>query len=252
MEQYLRHYVEPYCRDWDAYLPYAQFAMNNSRSMSTGLTPYYLNYGRHPRTPLTAWQAAVQTGNRVPGAVAYRQRIADALAHAKQCLTKSQAAMKKAADRKRRPAPVYTVGQEVLLSTRNLAFKGFTGAHARKLLPRWVGPFKVAALVGQSAVRLNLLEDMRIHDVFHVSLVKPYQHGGTGVVPPPLLALDNSLQYEIECIVAQRGRGSTLQYLTRWAGYSGDHDTWEPASGFKNAPEIVAAWNVRRLQQDSA
>ena len=113
-------------------------------------------------------------------------------------------------------------------------------------------PLKIPALVGQSAVRLSLLEDMRIHDVFHVSLVKPYRHGGAGVVPPPLLALDNSLQYEIESIVAQRGRGSTQQYLIRWKGYSSVHDTWKPSSGLKNAPEIVAAWNVHRLEQASA
>jgi len=97
---------------------------------------------------------------------------------------------------------VYAVGQEVLLSTKHLNFKGFKGVNARKLLPRWVGPFKVAALVGQAAVRLDLLTDMGIHPVFHVSLVKPYRHGGTGVAPSPVLALDNSVQYVIDHIVA--------------------------------------------------
>ena len=195
---------------------------------------------------MTAWQADVHNRVRAPGALLLRQRIADALARAKLCLAKAQAAMKRAADKKRRPAPVYTVGQEVLLSARNLAFKGFAGAHARKLLPRWVGPFKVAALVGGSAVRLNLLKDMGIHNVFHVSLVKPYRHGGTGVAPPPVLALDNTLQYEVERILGQRGRGRKLEYLVRWRGYSSDHDTWEPASEVGNAPDIVAAWEAQR------
>jgi hypothetical protein len=154
--------------------------------------------------------------------------------------------MKAAADRKRRPAPTYEVGQEVLLSTKNLAFKGFKNAHARKLLPRFVGPFKVEALVGKAAVKLALLKNMGIHPVFHVSLVKPYLHDGTSdAVPPPVLALDNSVQYEVESILAQRGRGRTLEYLVKWKGHSTQHNSWEPASGLENAPEVVAAWQAR-------
>jgi hypothetical protein len=249
LEQFLRHYVSAHCKDWDAYLPCAAFALNNSRHSSTGVTPFYLNYGRHPRTPLRTWMDVV--GGRVPAACDFRQRIAEALTQAKACLLKSQAQMKAAADRKRRPAPTYEVGQEVLLSTKNLAFKGFKHAHAKKLLPRFVGPFKVEALVGKAAVKLSLLKNMGIHPVFHVSLVKPYLHDGTSdAVPPPVLALDNSVQYEVESILAQRGRGRTLEYLVKWRGYSTQHNSWEPASGLENAPEVVAAWQARTPTTD--
>jgi len=245
LEQYLRHYVTTYCKDWDAYLPFAAFAINNSRSSATGMTPYFLNYGRHPRTPLTSWQTFV---SRVPAATEFRQRIADALTQANACLLRAQVAMKVAADKRRRPAPTYRIGDQVLLSTRHLHFKGFHGTNARKLLPRYVGPFGVVALVGKSAVKLALLKDMGIHPVFHVSLVKPYHHGDTGVAPPPVMALDNTVQYEIEKIVAQRGRGRSLQYLIKWKGYDDVHNSWEPAIGLKNAPEVVAAWRVDHPQ----
>jgi len=91
LEQYLRHYIAAHCKDWDAYLPCAMFAINNSPSSATGMSPFFLNYGRHPRTPLTQWQAVVSS--KVPGATAFRKRIADAVAHAKQCLLKAQARM---------------------------------------------------------------------------------------------------------------------------------------------------------------
>jgi hypothetical protein len=180
--------------------------------------------------------------------VAFKQRIVDALAQAKACLLSAQDKMKAAADKHRRPAPSYQVGDEVLLSTRNLAFKGFKKANARKLLPRFVGPFKVEALVGKAAVRLSLLKDMGVHPVFHVSLVKKYHHDGTSVAPPPVLALDNSVQFEIESIIAQRGSGRTLQYLVKWKGYSQAHNSWEPASELGNAPDIVAAWRQKTRQ----
>jgi hypothetical protein len=250
LEQYLRHYVSAHCKDWDAYLPCAMFAVNNSRSSATGMTPFYLNYGRNPRTPLHDWQAVVSS--KVPSAVEFRKRIADALAHAAACLAKSQQRMKAAADKRRRPAPEYKVGDEVLLSTRNLAFKGFKGANASKLLPRWVGPFQIAALVGKAAVKLNLLAHMKIHDVFHVSLVKPYKHGSTGVAPPPVMTLDNQLEYEIDRILDDRGKGRNKEYLVKWLGYPDSESSWELADSLQNAPDVVAAYELSQASADNA
>ncbi len=59
----------------------------------------------------------------------------------------------------------------MLLSTRNLALKG---ALSRKLSARYVGPFLVVAKYGNTAYKLNLPPNMKIHPVFHVSLLKPY------------------------------------------------------------------------------
>ncbi len=38
---------------WERYLPMAEFVINSSASPSTGYTPFYLNYGFEPVTPLT-------------------------------------------------------------------------------------------------------------------------------------------------------------------------------------------------------
>ena len=37
--------------DWDRCLPNLQFAYNTARHTSTGETPFYLTYGRHPIVP---------------------------------------------------------------------------------------------------------------------------------------------------------------------------------------------------------
>jgi hypothetical protein len=40
--------------EWDLYVPAAAFASNNSYHTSTFNTPFFLNYGRHPRMPFAA------------------------------------------------------------------------------------------------------------------------------------------------------------------------------------------------------
>ncbi len=52
IEDMLRHIVSPAMTNWDELLVHAQFAINNAWQESVQNTPFYLNHGRHPRTPL--------------------------------------------------------------------------------------------------------------------------------------------------------------------------------------------------------
>ena len=53
LQEVIRHYVGPRRDDWDTLLPLAEFAINNSVAESTGMTPFYMNSGQHPNTPLS-------------------------------------------------------------------------------------------------------------------------------------------------------------------------------------------------------
>ncbi|KAJ9522275.1 hypothetical protein QJQ45_008106 [Haematococcus lacustris] len=134
---------------------------------------------------------------------------------------------------------MFQVGDRVLLSTMNL--RNMVGK-ARKLLPRYVGPFRIEAHVGRDAVKLTLPPAMsRIHPVFHVSLLRPYE-GNFGRLPPTELGwLDDSPQYEVERIVNHRHvrAGKAKEYLVKWKGYDDSDNTWEPASNLANAPDCV-------------
>ena len=51
VEDMLRHFVSPTMTNWDELLVHAQFEINNAWQESVQNTPFYLNHGRHPRTP---------------------------------------------------------------------------------------------------------------------------------------------------------------------------------------------------------
>ncbi|KAG2983838.1 hypothetical protein PC123_g24915 [Phytophthora cactorum] len=38
-------------KSWSSFLPMVEFALNNAEHASTRITPFYVNYGRHPRVP---------------------------------------------------------------------------------------------------------------------------------------------------------------------------------------------------------
>ncbi|KAJ9525446.1 hypothetical protein QJQ45_003152 [Haematococcus lacustris] len=161
--------------------------------------------------------------------------------------------------RKLIPAEInYTTGEQELLAlvsacqqwrcylegvpfTLTMNLRNMVGK-ARKLLPRYVGPFRIEAHVGRDAVKLTLPQAMsRIYPVFHVSLLRPYE-GNFGRLPPTELGwLDDSPQYEVERIVNHRHvrARKAKEYLVKWKGYDDSDNTWEPASNLANAPDCL-------------
>ena len=49
MEAYLWAFINYKQNDWAKLLPIAEFAYNNTKNISTGYTPFELNYDFHPR-----------------------------------------------------------------------------------------------------------------------------------------------------------------------------------------------------------
>jgi len=68
----------------------------------------------------------------------------------------------------------FSVGDKVLLSTKNLPDESVTNLQSSKLRPRWIGPFTVLEKIGELDYRLDLPTRMRLHPTFYVGLLKPY------------------------------------------------------------------------------
>ena len=131
-----------------------------------------------------------------------------------------------------------SVGDRVLLSTANLSLR-MTGA--RKLMPKFVGPFKVLQRINEVAYKLELPGTMKVHDVFHVSVLKRYEEDPNLTPPPPPTLVDGEEFYNVEHILRHRerrvGRSMRTEYLVRWEGYGPEHDTWEPHKNVASAVE---------------
>ncbi|KAG3076268.1 hypothetical protein PI125_g21549 [Phytophthora idaei] len=68
----------------------------------------------------------------------------------------------------------FEIGDLVLLNAKNLPTHAVSAVFKTKLRPRLIGPFKAVAKKGL-AYTLNLPKKMRMHPVFYVGLLKPYQ-----------------------------------------------------------------------------
>ena len=149
-------------------------------------------------------------------------------AAARQVLIRQGDRVKKAADRKRRPAPHYQPGQRVWLSAKDLHIK----VSSKKLALHIVGPFPVSRLVGPAAVRLRLSQSLRVHPTFHVSQVKPAKESPMVPVatpPPPLEVVDGGPVYKVKQLLAVRSRGRGRQFLVDWEGYGPEERQWVPS-----------------------
>jgi hypothetical protein len=139
----------------------------------------------------------------------------------------------------------------VLLSTKNLKLKrvGDTQTTA-KLMPKWLGPFKVAHVVGKGAYRLELPASLKgIHNVFHVSLLKKYKsrkEGGQVQPPPPLFVEDGQEYFEIDKILLHRinttGKKIFREYYVLWKGYDVENNSWEPESSVADTIAFQEYW----------
>ena len=240
LEEILRAYVDARQHDWDLHLTAAEFAINNAPSVSTGQSPFYLNYGYHPLTPATIELDPI-IGNQ--GAIDFMQRWEQDLSRAKQLLQQAQERQKKFADQ-RRQDHVFKSGDNVMLSSANLNIPG-----GSKFTARWLGPFKVLDVISPVALRLALPSTMKIHPVIHVSRLKPYHSsdsypGRDYSRPTPIIGEDIYLAERIlDKRLVKRGKQQRAEYLVQWQGYPIYEATWEPASN-------LLGDDIRRLMAD--
>jgi hypothetical protein len=237
----LRHYTMEYQSTWDEYLPIVEFAINNAVNVATGMTPFFVLYGRHPNLP---WNLPQKTEN--PAGMEAAQVLKSRLERAKRCMQAAQERMRVQYNQKHEPK-TYQIGDKVLLSTKNMDIPVPT-----KILPRFIGPFKILEVINTQAYRLELPSRLKkLHDVFHVSLLRPYRSDGTYQPPPIGWATDGDAIWEVEKIMKHREHISdsrksrqkpVYQYLIRWSGFTSEHNTWEPEEQILDKKLITEYW----------
>jgi len=105
----------------------------------------------------------------------------------------------------------------------------------RQARPTLRGPFQVLARVGNVAYKLQLPDSALVHDIFHVSVLKPF-HGTppSSTLPLPPLRDGRLLPQPARALRATLRRG-VWHVLIQWEGMSAEEATWEPVKAFRAA-----------------
>jgi hypothetical protein len=223
--QMLRQCVDNKQTDWVSKLPAIQFAINSARSESTGFAPFFLNIGRMPRSMI--WNSAPATEFADIRNFALQKKLAIMSAH--DSILAARVKQIRNANRKRVPAP-FKEGDLVYLSTKNISFpKGL----ARKLIPKYVGPYRIMQDFKNQSFRIELPADLRnrgVHDVFHAALLRIHQPNDDRLFPGRLdaqIGLPESSEQEwaVDKILSHSGAGREALFEIKWK--AGDI-TWLP------------------------
>jgi hypothetical protein len=120
-------------------------------------------------------------------------------------LKATQERMKKYADLKCKDTPEFKIRDLVMVDGRHIQTRQLKD----KLDHKKHGPFTIEKVVLLIAMRLSLLRKWKIHNTFHISLLKPYNNG-TRPLPNLLKIIDESVdiegneEWEIEEILSSR------------------------------------------------
>ena len=192
-----------------------EFASNNSYPASIGMAPYETLYGRKCRTPV-CWD---EVGERKLVGPEIVQMTCDKIKVIRDRLKIAQDRQKSYADNRRRDLE-FEVGDMVFL--RISPWKGVLRFGKRgKLSPRYIGPYRIVERIGEVAYRLELPSDLdRIHDVFHVSMLRKYIPDPSHVLTEqPVQILDRREQVL---------RNKTIPLVkVLWRSHTVEEATWE-------------------------
>ena len=106
--------------------------------------------------------------------------------------------------------------------------------HGRgKLGPRYFGPYKILEKIGDVAYRLELPPAARLHNVFHVGLLKPF-HGSPPETPPALPPVQHGRACPRPAKVL-KGRLARGQYevLVQWEDQEAAAAAWVSLDDFR-------------------
>ncbi|KAL4581633.1 hypothetical protein LXL04_006159 [Taraxacum kok-saghyz] len=210
LESYLRAFACDEPKSWHRYLYLAEFWYNTSFHSAIAMTPFKVMYGRdataiHDYTPSSNATASIDA------TLQEHQRLIDLL---KEALTRSRQQMTKQAN-KHRLDKEFKVGD--------------LARATQKLSKRFFGPYQIIERIGKVTYRLALPPNSRIHNVFHVSLLKESHTGETTSDFPEDWVLDlPDQQLYPEQVLDSRNNEQDI--LVKWVNNDIYTATWESAA----------------------
>ncbi|MCO5578132.1 hypothetical protein L7F22_031970 [Adiantum nelumboides] len=239
----LKCYVSEHKGKWEQYLPLVEYAYNNTVHLSTSKAPFEIVEGGKKVPPI------LHTKDKIFETDKYVQDMDEMYKKVKVALEKTQAKQKKAADRHRREV-VFSLGDWVLLRFEKARLKKMKGKERLfpKLSMRYYGPFQVCNKISDVAYRLKFPESWRIHNAFHVSLLRPY----VGDVPEDLPVEDQPEVEELDEILVpeqilthkeRKVKGKVARrYLVKFKNYPPMDAKWMEEGELAESPTVLSLY----------
>jgi hypothetical protein len=147
-------------------------------------------------------------------------------------------------DRHRLPSPFKIGDRRVWLLRRHVK----TTRPCDKRDYQHLGPFFITERINDATFRLDLPPNLRLHPVFHSSLLDSCHTSSLldcVVSPLPPLQLDDGPEYDVASILDSKIVRNKLYYLVDWLGYTPSDRTWEPINNVCNARALIDDFHCR-------
>ena len=181
-----------------------------------GFSPFFLNSGWVPQTFI--WEDNQPT--KYAGVRAFAQRMKLALMQAHDSVIATHIKGTNDANKHRRPLP-FKEGDYAYISMVNI---WLAEGLARKLAPKFVGPYKIKRDFSNNSYQIELPAELRrrgVHDIFHASLLRTHQPNDDRLFPDwslsRILADDEEQwEWEVENVLAHVGSKENAIFQIGW------------------------------------
>ena len=199
------------------------------------MSPFYANYGYNPEP----YRDVIEKAGTSLDADTTARKIKGLQEQLLRDISFYALRMKQYHDKGRRDAPTLKRGDKVYLLRRNIRTK----RPSNKLDFKKIGPFKILEKRSTVNYKLELPKGMRIHPVFHISLLEPAPKNAK--IQTDIEVEPDEGEYEVEEILDRRVKGRQEEYLIKWKGYDDSENTWEPRKHLRNCPEKLHQFHQR-------
>jgi len=230
VKTYLRHYVNRNQDNWVQLLSTAQFVYNNAKNETTEETSFWANYEYNPKV----WREPQVHRSQSQKAIL---DIAEIKKLHKDLMNRIQQQTKQTTEVK-----PFVIEKRVYLRTNNICVK----QRSKKLNNKSIESFKIKRNIKGLSYKLDLLKKMRIHSIFHASMLQCCNQFISLQVTETSVKLNK--EYQVENILEKQMISRKAHYLIKWKRYNTSENTWKLIENLNGCARTLQHFERRRWQ----